>query len=523
VAGAGPLQLKALLQQFFGDYARGTNSEWAAYVGVVTLSLALLGAFARRREPLIWTLLGVTLLALLLARGYPTLPFRAAYHLLPGVSLFRAPSRIVLITTFTLPVLASMGAMALHGRKAAVAVSALFLITLTGGLAFILQRSGGTGLIAHWYPAPPVGGQLLAWWFISLAAALVLTVGRRLGWPATAVLCALSCGDLLLAAQPSNVAHPVDPIIYSRQESTTRLLPGAESPYRSLSLARTIDVTLPPTIAGHGQTDLLARAVIEHPNLPARDGLASADGYEGGILPLGPYVEFRRLLLPPGFQNQPDLPFTYLSSEPVNRPLLELLGVRYLLVSSPQGVLAARRLGYRQVDAPNGLVVFEDEKALGRAHLIGDVVPVRDDAQAREQLARPGFDPRLTATLGGVPCPASGVPRSEPQLVRNDAEMVEARTGSAQPALLVVSNVDYPGWTAEVDGRPAPIGRVDGLLQGVCLPPGPHRVVLHFRPSWWPQAVGASAAGALGLLVLLLFPVLRRPRRKSESLESLTR
>jgi hypothetical protein len=510
LAGAGPLPLKNLLQQFLGDYARGTTSEWAAYVGVVTLALALVGVFARRREALPWTLLGVTLLALLLARGYPTLPFRLAYEFMPGVSLFRAPSRIVVITTFTLPALATMGAMALRGRRAALAVAALFLITFAGGLAFLLQRSGHTAMIAKWYPAPPVAGQLLAWLLIGVAAALVLTVGRRLGWPAVALICGLSCADLLLAAQPSNVAHPVNPVLYSRQLSTTRLLPTAESPYRSLSLARTIDVTTPQSLADPGQDDLLARAVIEHPNLPTRDGLASADGYEGGILPLGPYVQFRRLLLPPGFQNQPDLPFTYLTSEPVNRPLLELLGVRYLLVSSPDGVQAAGRLGYRQVDAARGLVVFEDDHALPRAHLMGDVVPVSDDGQARARLAGPGFDPRVTATLARTTCPAAGIPGSEAQLLRNDAEAVEARTHSAQPSLLVVTNVDYPGWTAEVDGRPAPIGRVDGLLQGVCLTPGTHHVVLRFRPSWWPQAVGASAAGALGLLALLLLPALRR-------------
>lgn len=510
VAGAGPLPTRYMLQELLGDYWRGTNPEWAGWVGIVTVALALAGAVARRRDPLIWTVLVVSLLALLLARGYPTLPYRASYHLLPGVALFRAPSRIMLITTFTLPVLATIGAMSLQGRRAALAVGALFAVTLTGCLAFVLKMGGQTSLLTHWYPAPPVAGQLMAWGLICVAAALVLTIRRRPGWLAPALLCGLCCADLLLAARPSYLSHPVDPIVYSRQLSTTRLLPTAGSPYRSLSLARTIDVTVPVPPTGMGQTDLQARGVIEHPNLATRDGLASVDGYEGGILPLGPYVEFRRLLLPPGFQNQPDLPFTYLTSQPVNRPLLQLLGVRYLLVSSPEGVQTARSLGYRQVDTARGLVVFEDPGALPRAHLIGDVVAVGSDQQARERLARPRFDPRLTATLARTSCPSSGLPVTEAQLLHNEAELVEARTQSAQPALLVVSNVDYPGWTAEVDGRPAPIGRVDGLLEGVCLTPGAHDVVLRFRPSQWPLAVGMSAAGAFGLLALLLLPRLRR-------------
>jgi Bacterial membrane protein YfhO len=509
-AGAGPLRSWALFQQFFGDYAHGTNSEWAACLGIVALGLAVLGVFARRREPLTWTLAGVSLLAVLLSFGYPTPQFNLAYHFLPGVSLFRAPSRILLITTFTLPVLAIWGAMSLRGRQAAIAVATMFLITGSAALAYLLQQVGEGWLTTKWYPAPPVRAQLLAWGVICVAAALVAIGARRLKWAPIPVLIVLSCADLLLAAQPSSVAHPVDPVIYARQESTTSLLPTSESPYRSLSVARTTDASTPVVLPEPAQLDLLQRDVIEHPNLTTRDGLASVDGYEGGILPLGPYIDFRRLLLPPGFQNQPDLPFTYVTSEPYNRPLLELLGVRYLLVSAPQGLQEARRLGYRQVAAADGLAVFEDDQALPRSHLVGDVVAVGDDSQALGLLASPSFDPRRTATLSRISCPTSGTSQTEAQLVRNDAETVEARTHSQQTSLLVVSNVDYPGWTAQVDGRPAPVGRVDGLLQGVCLSPGDHHVVLRFRPTQWSLAVTATGSGALALLALIAFPALRR-------------
>jgi hypothetical protein len=54
----------------------------------------------------------------------------------------------------------------------------------------------------------------------------------------------------------------------------------------------------------------------------------------------------------------------------------------------------------------------------------------------------------------------------------------------AQPApagsALVVSENFYPGWTALVDGKPAPIGRANYVLIGVELPAGAKKVELAF-------------------------------------------
>jgi hypothetical protein len=142
---------------------------------------------------------------------------------------------------------------------------------------------------------------------------------------------------------------------------------------------------------------------------------------------------------------------------------------------------------------------------------------VGDDGQALRLLASPSFDPRHTATLSRISCPTAGTPLADARLVLNDAETVEARTQAAHSSLLVVTSVDYPGWTARVDGRPAPVGRVDGLLQGVCLPPGDHDVVLTFRPTQWLLAVAATVLGALSLLALIALPVLHRRWRAGQT------
>jgi len=48
--------------------------------------------------------------------------------------------------------------------------------------------------------------------------------------------------------------------------------------------------------------------------------------------------------------------------------------------------------------------------------------------------------------------------------------------------LLVLHDIYYPGWIAEIDGRSAPILRADELFRAVELPAGTHRVMFRFTP-----------------------------------------
>ena len=49
--------------------------------------------------------------------------------------------------------------------------------------------------------------------------------------------------------------------------------------------------------------------------------------------------------------------------------------------------------------------------------------------------------------------------------------------------LAVFSEIFFPwGWSATVDGRPAPIGRVDYVLRAMKIPAGSHEIVMTFDP-----------------------------------------
>ena len=61
-------------------------------------------------------------------------------------------------------------------------------------------------------------------------------------------------------------------------------------------------------------------------------------------------------------------------------------------------------------------------------------------------------------------------------------DRVEVEAESEAGGMLVLHDIWYPGWIAEIDGVRAPILRADVLFRGVEIPSGRHRVVFRFAP-----------------------------------------
>lgn len=61
-------------------------------------------------------------------------------------------------------------------------------------------------------------------------------------------------------------------------------------------------------------------------------------------------------------------------------------------------------------------------------------------------------------------------------------DRVEIITTSTSAALLVLHDIDYPGWIAEIDGNATPIIRAEMLFRAVEVPPGNHQITFRFAP-----------------------------------------
>ena len=90
----------------------------------------------------------------------------------------------------------------------------------------------------------------------------------------------------------------------------------------------------------------------------------------------------------------------------------------------------------------------------------------------------------------------------------------------SQPATLTRRETWLAGWSALVDGQPAPIHRVDGLFQAIAVPPGRHRITFSFAP----PGMGWAGIGLLLGCALMLVPTLagRLARGRSEPRASST-
>ena len=102
-----------------------------------------------------------------------------------------------------------------------------------------------------------------------------------------------------------------------------------------------------------------------------------------------------------------------------------------------------------------------------------------------------------------LPPPGPSRPSLVARLSEDRAERVAAEMTSDSAGLLVLADLYYPGWSAEVDGRPAPVLRADGLFRAVALTPGSHRVVFRYRPLSVFAGAGLTAAAFIAILVLL--------------------
>lgn len=162
---------------------------------------------------------------------------------------------------------------------------------------------------------------------------------------------------------------------------------------------------------------------------------------------------------------------------------------------------------FREAAATPAVRLFELPRSLGLAHVVPALRPLPDDpAVLRRLRLGTAFDPRLEALAvatdaEGVTIRAGGQP-SRADVKRAQPGRIEIRASG--PGLLVVAEGWDRGWTASVDGRAAPIVRVNQIQMGIPLPAGFPAIVLRYqaRGLWLGLMLAASAA--LGLAVAVL-------------------
>ncbi|MFZ5918272.1 MAG: YfhO family protein [Chloroflexota bacterium] len=307
------------LAQVFGNEA---FSEYVAYLGVMGLFLALIGALFCRthRYRMVWIVLMA--LGLFLAVGRLNPAYRVLYKTVPGLDLFRAPARWMLLYILGGAMLAALGAdflLAPLPAKAEMAARPVQGLTrwawrrlLSGGAAVGLPFVLLSPLLD--FPALPtrigwavLGGIALALWVNGLSGRAAHGVVRVL-LPAV-LLIELFAAGRGLAHNRATAPEALSSLRTAPAHLLVQASYGPSPPSRFLSLSdirydpgdlADIQALFADQLPAPAIYDLVVaakRKEILAPNLPLYYRLPAVDGYDGGLLPLRRYVTLQRLFL----------------------------------------------------------------------------------------------------------------------------------------------------------------------------------------------------------------------------------
>jgi len=169
-----------------------------------------------------------------------------------------------------------------------------------------------------------------------------------------------------------------------------------------------------------------------------------------------------------------------------------------------------------------------NEDALPRAYLI-DRHEVRGRADTLDALVENRFDPHTRVLIDrepGVPISHDPRPARAVRITHYAPERIEIELtdSDADPIgrdkWLVLTDTDFPGWRAAIDGAATPIYRANGLYRAIRVPAGAHQATFTYTPDSLRVGKWISAAS---LLACLAIPFAARVGRRMTSVETRAR
>ncbi len=509
--------LTLLMPHFFGTpadgsvFTEGIFFEDAAYLGVIPLiaaGAALMAWLFKRKAPRDPTLTTVpfwaalALAGLFLAAGKHNPAFRPLYDHVPTFDAFREPVRWLILTHLGLALLAGIGVGYWRRGPRAVYWSRL---TAAGGVGMALMALGARAFADLAPPELDTMALAVAAFGGWIAAAALLTLVQPPG-PAHSARATLWRAAVLLVVT-LNLAwfaaglNPTVPASFFERHEVARP-PGRvywfdETQY-DVTFGTDEDETPPVEgffdvgdyrIAGRRREELRASLL---PNLNLLDRVPSLDNND----PLQPDVHRRYVALIEELDARAGA-------------LLRAAGVTRAFGVTPDGWMGATPAVAPDADGAT-------------AWLVGAAEWRKSDEAISAALRDPAWDPAQTLILAGIsPLSSSAgeggrggeayLPGSISVLKEQPTER-RFRVATDAPAYLVFAETWYPGWSATVNGAPAPILRANLAFQAVAVPAGESEVVFRYRINDFGVGVAISAGALIATLMLLLGGRVRRSR-----------
>jgi Bacterial membrane protein YfhO len=490
-----------LVREAYGTRARDTDwmdgfypyHEMNAYLGVGGLALAVLGAAAYRdRWVAFWVLLAGLGGMLMLGKFTFLLD---AMNRVPILGSSRIPVRYHLWVSLAVAALAAVGAdrLARPGR-----------VRLRGAVATIAALAA-LSIPIMLYVYEPVWDQP-GRWVTTYHQARYRWLGAELTTAAvrTLVLAGATWSVAAWAARTSDA---------SRRARIAALIPGLViadllgAHWRDVPTVDAAYWTVPPASA---------QAILADPDRIRVIGFADKSAGEPGYAsePID-FLDVRDSLawsLPPvwglwsSIGETPLIPRRLLRYTDTAKP-----GVGRFDLESVTHVVSGRAEKFRGIGPPQRVGaawIYRNPRALPRARLVGRPVYAADErsaARALAALAQQARD-RLVVEDPDRPLAEDATVSGQAKITVDEPEHVEVATDSPSSAYLVLSDTFDPGWSASLDGKPAPIRPAYVTFRAVFMPPGAHKVVFTYRPAGFQTGLIVTCFGLVIALVMLVWP-----------------
>ena len=158
-----------------------------------------------------------------------------------------------------------------------------------------------------------------------------------------------------------------------------------------------------------------------------------------------------------------------------------------------------------------GIFVKDNIFAMPRAWFVPTAV--REDEDPASVVMSKDFEPSRKVVISGAPVPEnlSGEageegPFGKVTLTDYAPQEIKAKVNAEVPGYVVFSELYYPGWTAVLDEKPAPILRADAALRAVQVSAGEHTITLQAHVSHQSALI---ICYVLGLVLFLAAAVYR--------------
>lgn len=491
------LQFLAQFPQYFGDQPM-TNGP--VYVGAFVLLLAILALFTVN-SPMKWALFGVSVLAILLSWGHNFEAFTDFFiDNFPGYNKFRAVASILVIVEFTIPLLAIMAIKKMMETENYLERFGMVLYAVFGlGIAVCFLGWVSPSVFGEPYSASEIqqlqqagafsnpqyynilnairdtrlslvsADSLRSLIFILLGGVVIYLYLRRAVTNRAVFVCMLSAVMLIdlfsvgkRYVNSENFTRPaLDEVTFNKTAADEAIL-------KDTSNYRVYDV---PGLYS-------ARSSYFHKTI---------GGYHAAKL-----------------TRYNDLLDRQISKG--NMGVLNMLNTKYFL---------------------SGDQYEENPDALGNAWFVDSIFYV---ANADKEMAALDSlntatvavaDEKFRSSLGNALPKVSGDTIYEISYAPN-ALSYKAKTGKG--GIAVFSEIYFPwGWTATIDGKEAPISRVNYVLRALRIPAGQHEIKFRFDPQSVRVTNNISVASVTGIyilcalaLIILILPVIKKRKNHSK-------